>query len=92
YLLRGVILTKDNLIKRNWHGSTQCVFCPHDETIKHLFFQCKLAHSTWPVIQIASGLYPPCSVANIFGNWLHGIDHRFRILLRVGALAMIWSL
>ena len=58
YLRRGVILTKDNLIKRNWHGSTQCVFCPHDETIKHLFFQCKLARSIWSVIQIASGLYP----------------------------------
>jgi hypothetical protein len=91
YLRRGVILTKDNLIKRNWHGSTQCVFCPHDETIKHLFFHCKLACSIWSVIQIASGLYSPYSVANIFGNWLHGIDHRFRILLRVGALAVIWS-
>jgi hypothetical protein len=83
YLRRGVILTKDNLIKRNWHGSPQCVFCHHDETIKHLFFQCKLARSIWSIIQIGSGLYPPCSVANIFGNWLHGIDHRFRTLLRV---------
>jgi hypothetical protein len=27
YLRRGVILIKDNLVKRNWHGSTQCVFC-----------------------------------------------------------------
>jgi hypothetical protein len=26
YLRRGVILTKDNLVKRNWHGSTRCVF------------------------------------------------------------------
>jgi hypothetical protein len=38
YLRRGVILTKDNLIERNWHGSKMCVFCTHDETIKHLFF------------------------------------------------------
>src|SRR4051812_20504778 len=36
YLRRGVILTTDNLIKRNWHGSSQCVFCHHDETIKYL--------------------------------------------------------
>ena len=50
YLRRGVILTKDNLIKRNWHGSPQCVFSYHEETIKHLFFQCKLAHSIWLVI------------------------------------------
>ena len=26
YVRRGVILTKDNLVKRNWHGSTKCVF------------------------------------------------------------------
>jgi hypothetical protein len=37
-------------------------------------------------------LYPPCSVANIFGNWLHCVDSRFRILIRVGALVIIWSL
>jgi hypothetical protein len=48
--------------------------------------------SIWSVIQLASHLCPPCSVANIFGNWLHGIDHRFRMLIRVGAIAVIWSL
>ena len=37
-------------------------------------------------------LYPPCSVAIFFGNWLCGIDHKFRILIRVGALDIIWSL
>ena len=50
YLRRGVILTKDNLIKKNWHGSTKCVFCHEDETIKHLFFKCKFARSIWSVI------------------------------------------
>src|SRR3954463_6131682 len=87
YLRRGVILTKDNLIKRNWPGSSQCVFCHHDETIKHLFFQYKFSRSIWSVIQVASDKYPSCSVANIFGNWFHGIDHRFRNLLWVGVLA-----
>ena len=38
YLCRGVILTKDNLAKRNWYGSKKCVFCHKDETIKHLLF------------------------------------------------------
>jgi hypothetical protein len=42
YLCRGVILTKDNLIKRNWHGSKTCVFCSQDEIIKHLFFNATL--------------------------------------------------
>ena len=92
YLRKGVILTKDNLVKRNWNGSTKCVFCTHDETIKHLFFQCKVARSIWSAIQIASNLYPPRSVANIFGNWLHGVDSKERTIIRVAALAVIWSL
>jgi hypothetical protein len=92
YLRRGVILTKDNLVKRNWHGCTKCVFCNHDETIKHLFFHCCFARSIWSIIQIGSSLYPPRSVANIFGNWLNGVDHKYKMLIRMGAMAVIWSL
>ena len=92
YLRRGVILTKDNLAKRNWHGSKKCVFCHKDETIKHLFFECRFASSIWSIIQIGSNLFPPLSVANIFGNWLNGVDNRLKRLIRVGALAVIWSL
>jgi len=57
YLHKGVILTKDNLAKCNWQGSSQCCFCHQAETITHLFFQCKLARSIWSVIQVASNLY-----------------------------------
>jgi hypothetical protein len=27
HLLNGVILTKDNLVRRNWQGNKRCVFC-----------------------------------------------------------------
>ena len=92
YLCRGVVLTKDNLAKRNWKGSTKCMFCHHDETIKHLFFDRQFARSIWSAIQVPSNLYPPTSVANIFGNWLHGIDHKFRKHIWVGAIALLWLL
>jgi hypothetical protein len=91
-LRKGVVLTKDNLVKRNWHVSQQCVFCHHNETIKRLFFQCNFSHSIWSVIQMASNLNPPTGVDNMFGNWLLGIDNTYMILIRVGALALIWSL
>jgi hypothetical protein len=68
------------------------VFCHQDETIKHLFFQCRFARSIWSIIKAASSMYPRTSVANVYENWLHGIDLRFRTLIRVGALAVIWSL
>ena len=92
YLRRGVILTRDNLAKRNWQGSKKCVFCHHDETIKYLFFQYKFAKSIWSAIQIGSNLYPPRSVANIFGNWLNGVDSKFKLLIRMRAIAIIWSI
>jgi hypothetical protein len=38
YLWKGVILTKDNLAKRQWKGCTCCCFCSEQETIQHLFF------------------------------------------------------
>jgi hypothetical protein len=71
---------------------TKCVFYHHNKTIKHIFFQCQLARSIWPIIQICSTLYPLCSVANIFGNWLNGVDRRVKILIRVGAFVIILSL
>jgi hypothetical protein len=33
FLKKGVTLTKDNLIKRNWKGSAKCCFCNYNETI-----------------------------------------------------------
>jgi hypothetical protein len=92
YLRKGVVLTKDNLAKRNWHGSKKCVFYHQDETIKHLFFHCRFARSIWSVIQVASTLFPPSSITNVFGNWLNRIDNRFKKHIRVGAIAFIWSL
>jgi hypothetical protein len=43
YLRRGVILTKDNLAKRNQTGKQKKnILCHKDKTIKHLFFQCSI--------------------------------------------------
>jgi hypothetical protein len=92
YLRKGVVLTKDNLAKRNWHRSKRYVFYHHDETIKHLFFQCRFARTIWLVIQVASILFPPLSIINIFENWLNGIDRRFKKHIRVWAIVFIWSL
>jgi hypothetical protein len=54
YLRKGVIVTKDNLAKRNWFGSKKCGFCHQGETIRHLFFQYRFDRSIWLAIQLAS--------------------------------------
>ena len=92
YLLRGVVLTKDNLVIRNWHGSKKCCFCHKDETIKHLFFDCHFARAVWSVIQAASGLSQPHSVSSMFGSWLCGLSKELKSLALLGAAATCWSL
>jgi hypothetical protein len=38
YLYEGVILTKDNLARRQWQGDMKCCFHSSNESIQHLFF------------------------------------------------------
>jgi hypothetical protein len=97
YLRQLVILTKDNLARRNWHGSKKCKFCHHDETIKHLFFQCSFARSIWSTVQIGS-TYTHHVVLRIFlatglMMWILGLNHLLgweRLLLfgRYGCVEM----
>jgi hypothetical protein len=47
YVCKEVVLTKDNLAKRNWGGSKQCTFCLSEESIQHLFFDCYYARFMW---------------------------------------------
>lgn len=39
----NAILTKDNLLKRNWSGDPTCAFGNETETIPHIFFECPMA-------------------------------------------------
>jgi hypothetical protein len=76
YIQRGVILTKDNLAKRNWVGSQKCCFCDCNETIKHLFFDCQHAKTIWRTVHVATGLTPPRSVTHMLKHWLTGIQNK----------------
>ena len=92
YLKRGVVLTKDNLLKRNWRGNKQCCFCIKDETIQHLFIDCPVARLAWWVVRCVFNLTPPVSIENMFGNWLTGIPTKLKSQLLVGASALCWSI
>jgi hypothetical protein len=92
FLHRGVILTKYNIVKCNCHGCTKCIFYHKEERIKHLIFPCRFARSIWSIIHIGSTLYHPQSVKNIFVKWLNGVDSRFKTLIRVGVIIVVWSL
>ena len=62
YLRRGVILTKDNLAKQNWQRNQQCCFCHENETIRHLFFNCRFTQMVWASVYAAWGIPKPRNV------------------------------
>jgi predicted DNA-binding transcriptional regulator len=41
------ILTKHNLVKRGWVGSTLCTMCDETEIVSHLFLLCNFAKQIW---------------------------------------------
>jgi hypothetical protein len=92
FLHRKVILTKDNLIKRNWNGNDSCCFCGNNESIQHLFFECPLAKLIWRIIHMTFGLEPPKNTTHRFGNWLKGISKKDLIQIRMGVCAIIWAI
>jgi len=73
YLQKGVLLTRDNLIKRKWKGESKCCFCNNNETIQHLFFDCHVAKFVWNAVFFTFGLQPPSSVSHLLGSWLRGL-------------------
>ena len=92
YLRRGVVLTKDNLIKRTWQGNKTCCFCHEDKTIQHLFIDCRFARSVWSVAHIALNLAKPQSISHMFGSWLYGVKKELRSLVLLGAGVIAWSI
>jgi hypothetical protein len=72
-LFREAILTKDNLVWRNWHGNKMCCFCNSDETVRHLFFDCVLAKFIWKVIHLTFDLRPLDNIRHVFDDWVQNM-------------------
>lgn len=36
-VLKNIILTKDNLLRRGWKGTDKCMLCGAKESVEHLF-------------------------------------------------------
>jgi hypothetical protein len=49
-LEQRVGLTKDNMLKRNWHVNPGCYFCGAPKSNDHLFFTCPIAKVIWGVV------------------------------------------
>jgi hypothetical protein len=49
------ILTKDNMIRKNWKGNPGCYFCGSLETVDHLLFSCPVAKVVWGLVETCFG-------------------------------------
>ena len=92
YPKRGIILTKDNLLKRNWKGDGCCCFCSSAETIQHLFFDCHVAKSVWYALFFTFGIQPPVNFAHLLGSWLAGFTPNLRKPMLVRGVACCWAI
>jgi len=91
-LEKGIILTKDNLVKRKWKGDSKCNFCRLEETIQHLFFDCQMAHFVWNMLYITFNIHQPKSASHMFGSWLRSFALEIRGQIIVGMAAMCWAI
>jgi hypothetical protein len=92
FLNNGVVLTKDNLVKRRWKGCTKCGFCAQQETVQHLFFDCPLARLVWGCVAVAFGINGPTCVQHLFGPWLRSFSKKQRSLVVIGVAALCWAI
>jgi hypothetical protein len=44
---QSAILTKENMISRNWQGDPACYLCEDPESVDHLLFQCPISKVVW---------------------------------------------
>jgi hypothetical protein len=86
------LLTRDNLIKRQWKGSKKCCFCDAEKSIEHLFLSCPLSKIVWRIVFSTYNIPPPTNIKNMFGNWLNGIDKETKSRIRIGVSALCWAI
>jgi hypothetical protein len=92
YLKRGVVLTKDNLVRWNWSENKLCVFCSQPKSIQYLFFDCHFARFLWRVIQATFNIDVLISITHMFNDWVAGLGNQFKKLVLVGGAALCWAL
>ena len=90
YLKKGVILTKDNLARRNWNGDTRCSFYHSPESIQHLFLDCFYAKFLWRAVHLMFAISPPKSIDDLFNRWSKTGGNKHNSLLLTTTSALCW--
>jgi hypothetical protein len=88
----NAILTKDNLLKRNWSGNMMCTFCSKPESIDHLFFECDTAKYIWSLVAFVLGAnHRPTSFGQ-FWLWTLTLLPQRKQFHMIGLAAFCWAI
>jgi hypothetical protein len=92
WLTLHAILTKDNLLNRNWKCNHSCAFCLENESVKHLVFECPVSKYLWSILAYAFGVsVRPTSFAQ-FWTWVTWCLPRGKHFYGVGLAAVCWAI
>ena len=89
---KNAILTKDNLIKRNWRGDKYCAFCSQEESIQHLMFDCPMASYVCSLTAHVFGISCRPTTFEQFWEWVSRFIPTGRKFHMVGLVAICWAL
>jgi hypothetical protein len=64
FLHRKVLLTKDNLAKKNWN--TTCCFCHKQKSVQHHFIDCPLAKIVCQIVRMNFSITAPINITDLF--------------------------
>ena len=87
----NAILTKDNLLKRNWSGDLRCAFCNAIETIPHIFFECPLAKYIWSLVAYVLGATCRPTSLDQYWIWISLVLKEGKNFYMTGLSAICWA-
>ena len=86
------ILTKDNLSKCKWKGTTTCALCTENESGHHLFFEWSTVKYVWSLLGYSFGSDCRPNNMNQYWIWIHRILPQAPNLHAVGLAAVCWPI
>jgi hypothetical protein len=85
------ILTKDNMLIKNWKGDLGCCFCGGLKTVDHLLFSCPVAKVVWGVIAVCFGQRIRPSSYEEFWPWIQKALVGGEKMYMLGLSAICWA-
>ena len=77
FLHYKVLLSKDNLVKRNWRGNTEMVFSRQRGNNITLIHLVPFAHIIWHIVQMTFNIFLKTNIRKLFWSCLNGIANKY---------------